>query len=253
KTPPRRVVVSTHTISLQEQLIAKDLPLINSVIPRDFSAVLVKGRSNYVSLRRLGSARVRSGSLFQHDDEVDQLEAIHRWSEATHDGTLADLREKPSSTVWHEIASDSGNCLGRQCPTYKKCFYYKARRRVQHAQVLVVNHALLFSDLALRRQGVSILPDYDILILDEAHTVEAVAGDHLGIRVSSGQVDYLLTRLYNDRTQKGLLVQHDFRQAQQQVDRCRLYADELFFELWQWAAEHGRSNGRVTTPGLGSG
>ncbi len=89
------------------------------------------------------------------------------------------------------------------------------------AQILVVNHALLFSDLALRQQKASILPDYDVLILDEAHTVEAVAGDHLGMRITSGQVDYVLNKLYNDRTNKGLLVYHHLDDAQQEVLTCR--------------------------------
>ncbi len=157
------------------------------------------------------------------------------------------------SSVWQEVASDSGNCMGRRCPTYKKCFYYRARRRMQNAQVLVVNHALLFSDLALRRSGVSILPDYDILVLDEAHTVEAVAGDHLGIRVTNGQIEYTLAKLYNDRTQKGLLLHHGFKEIAQQVERCRLYADEFFGDLWFWSTSEGPKNGRVTTPGLASG
>ena len=85
------------------------------------------------------------------------------------------------------MASDSGNCLGRQCPTYKECFYYRARRRVQNAQILIVNHALFFSDLALRRAGASILPDYDAVIFDEAHTIEPVASDHLGVNISQGR------------------------------------------------------------------
>src|SRR6185295_10606841 len=113
----------------------------------------------------------------------------------TNDGSLADLEYKPLPQIWDEIESDSGNCLGRNCPTYKECFYYQARRRVQNAQILVVNHALFFSDLALRRQGASILPDYDTVIFDEAHNVEAVASDHLGVSISSGQVEYLLNKL----------------------------------------------------------
>ena len=206
---PPRVVVSTHTISLQEQLIRKDLPLLNSVIPREFSAVLVKGRRNYISLRRLQAALGRSSSLFDDDEAIDQLARSAHWSEQTE----RRLAEPTSTTsrcrqVWDEVASDSGNCLGRRCPTYDKCFYYQDRRRVQHAQILVVNHALFFSDLALRRQGVSILPDYDVVVLDEAHTVEAVAADHLGLSLTSGQVEYVLSQLYNDRTQKGLLVHH---------------------------------------------
>lgn len=252
-TPPKRIVVSTHTISLQEQLIAKDLPLLNSVIPRDFSSVLVKGRGNYLSLRRLGAAMKRANSLFDRDEEFAQLREIDGWAGETHDGSLADLAHKPMPSVWQEVASDSGNCMGRRCGTYKKCFYYRARRRMQHAQVLVVNHALLFSDLALRRSGVSILPDYDILVIDEAHTAESVAGDHLGIRVTNGQVDYTLAKLYNDRTQKGLLLHHGFKHIAQQVERCRTYSDDFFGDLWHWSASEGPQNGRVTTPGLASG
>ncbi|MFO0790379.1 MAG: helicase C-terminal domain-containing protein [Pirellulales bacterium] len=229
-----KIVISTHTISLQEQLIAKDLPLLNAVIPREFSAVLVKGRRNYLSLRRQELALARSQSLFNDDAQLDQLRDIRKWSKSTVDGSLSDLKFRPLPQVWDEVASDSGNCLGRRCATYNQCFYYKDRRRAQHAQILVVNHALLFSDIALRRAGVSILPDYDVVILDEAHTVEAVASDHLGINVTSGQIEYILNKLYNDRTNKGLLVHHGLAKEQQQVDRCRHLADEFFADLYDY-------------------
>jgi ATP-dependent DNA helicase DinG len=244
--PSPRIVVSTHTISLQEQLIGKDLPLLNAVIPREFSAVLVKGRRNYLSLRRLDSALARSGSLFNDDEQLEQLRAIRKWSKQTSDGSLSDLSFQPLGQVWDEAASDSGNCLGRRCPSYQKCFYYQDRRRMQHAQILVVNHALLFSDIALRRVGASILPDYDIVILDEAHTVESVAGDHLGINVTSGQVEYLLNKLYNDRTHKGLLVHHGLVDEERQVDRCRHEADMFFGDLFEWRSQHAPPNGRVS-------
>ena len=245
---PLRVVISTHTISLQEQLIGKDIPLLNSVIPREFSAVLVKGRSNYVSLRRLNNALSRSNSLFDTYDSVDQLRDLRSWSERTTDGSLSDLPYQPFPQVWDEVASDHGNCLGRRCPTYNKCFYYQDRRRVQHAQLMIVNHALFFSDLALRRSGVSILPDYDVVVLDEAHTVESVAADHLGIRLTSGQIEYVLSRLYNDRTQKGLLVHHEMRELQQMVDGCRMASDEFFADLMDWKEAKAPANGRLSQP-----
>jgi ATP-dependent DNA helicase DinG len=245
KTP--RVVISTHTISLQEQLIGKDLPLLNSVIPREFSAVLVKGRRNYISLRRLQAALARGASLFD-EDARDQLKAIRTWSEATVDGSLSDLPYQPLPAVWDEVASDHGNCMGRRCPTYRKCFYYQDRRRVQNAQILVVNHALFFSDLALRRNGVSILPDYDVAVLDEAHTVEAVAADHMGLSLTSGQVEFVLGRLYNDRTNKGLLVHRDLKRLQQRVDQCRYAASEFFADLWEWKSQTAPPNGRVAAP-----
>ena len=140
-------------------------------MPVEFTAVLVKGRGNYLSLRRMESAAARAASLFHREEDFAELRSIVDWSRRTTDGSLADLDHRPLPAVWDEVESDSGNCLGRKCPTYKECFYYQARRRVQHAQLLVVNHALFFSDLALRREGASILPDYDAVIFDEAHTL----------------------------------------------------------------------------------
>ena len=249
--PNRRIVIATHTISLQEQLINKDLPLLNSVIPREFSAVLVKGRRNYLSLRRMTNAAERSSSLFHEQEEFDQLRELVRWSGKTSDGSRSDLSFQPEASVWDELASDSGNCMGRKCPTYNQCFYYKARRRVQHAQILIVNHALFFSDLALRREGASILPDYDVVVFDEAHNMEGVAADHLGIGLTSGQVDYTLNKLYNDRTNKGLLVHHKSRNAQQAVNRAREAADHFFGDIHEWLATSARNtNGRVHESGL---
>ncbi len=238
KKPPRRIVISTNTISLQEQLMTKDLPLLNSVIPRDFSAVLVKGRGNYVSLRRLELATERAASLFRSEAEMHDIRELRRWAVATEDGSRADLDFQPTHSVWDEVASESSNCLGKNCGTYDKCFYYRARRRIYNAQILVVNHALFFSDLALRRVGVNLLPKYDAVILDEAHSLEAVAGDHLGLAVKSGQIEYVLNKLYNDRANKGLFVHHKFQSGQQSVLMCRYRCDE-FFE--QFIARYGTS------------
>ena len=247
----RRVVIATHTISLQEQLLSKDIPLLNSVIPREFSAVLVKGRSNYLSLRRMSNAAERSASLFRGQEEFDELRELVRWSGTTADGSRSDLTFQPIAGVWDEVASDSSNCMGRKCATYGKCFYYKARRRVQNTQLLIVNHALFFSDLALRREGASILPDYDVVIFDEAHNLEGVAADHLGISITSGQVEYTLNKLYNDRTNKGLLVHHKSAAGQKAVHRCREAADHFFGDVHEWLATLDRkSNGRVHESGL---
>lgn len=243
--PPIRAVISTHTISLQEQLIHKDLPFLRAVMPIEFAAVLVKGRGNYLSRRRLNSAVARGGSLFREDEEFRQLREITAWSKQTGDGSLSDLPRRPLHQVWDEVASDHGNCMGRNCPEYKGCFYYRARRRVQHAQILVVNHALFCSDLAIRRAGASILPDYQIAIIDEAHTLEQVAGDHLGIKVGSNQVQFTLNKLYNDRTQKGLLTHHEFRETAQMVDECRFVCDDFFDAVDQWLSRQAGTNGRV--------
>jgi ATP-dependent DNA helicase DinG len=239
---PRRVVISTHTIALQEQLITKDIPLVASVLPYEFSAVLVKGRGNYVSLRRLGLARERSGSLFPDDAEVRELHDLATWARHTSDGSLADLPTVPSMAVWDEIESDSGNCMGRACPTYAQCHYYAARRRMQHAQVLVVNHALFFSDLALRRGGVSLLPPYDVVVFDEAHMVESVASDHLGIGLSSTGIDRVLSKLFNEKSHRGLLVHYRMADLQVDVLRCRRAAEDFF------SAVKGRVSGAGPAP-----
>lgn len=244
----KRIVISTHTISLQEQLMEKDLPLLNAVIPLEFTAVLVKGRSNYLSKRRLANAIRRASSLFKDDAEFDQLRAISSWDQATHDGSTSDLDFRPLPQVWDEVQSEHTNCMGRKCPTYDDCFYYRARRRAAHAQLLIVNHALFFSDLSLRVQGASILPDYDAVVFDEAHTLEAVAGDHLGLGVSSGQVEFVLNKLYNDRTNRGLLVQYRNQAAEQGVSDVRFVADEFFQSIAEWRNRLARGNGRVREP-----
>ncbi len=248
--PKFRVVVSTHTISLQEQLMHKDIPLLNSVIPVECSTVLVKGRSNYVSLRRLAAALSRAASLFNDDEEYEQLQRIFEWSKQTADGSLAELDFRPLPSVWEEVASDHGNCMGRSCPMYGKCFYYKARRRMQNAQILVVNHALFFTDLALRRENTGMLPKYDAVIFDEAHQIESVAGDHLGLSITNGQIEYTLRKLYNDRTNRGLLVHHKLGEAQQAVWDCRERAVDFFDSAAEWLARQTGGNGRVRQPNI---
>ncbi|MGE0607388.1 MAG: ATP-dependent DNA helicase [Pirellulales bacterium] len=244
----KRIVISTHTISLQEQLLQKDLPLLRAVIPLEFTVVLVKGRGNYISLRRMRTALERGGSLFNTPDEFKQLADIKSWADITTDGSRSDLDFRPLPQVWDEVASDHGNCLGRKCPSHNDCFYYAARRRVQGAQILVVNHALFFSDLSLRRDGISLLPDYDAVIFDEAHTVEAVAGDHLGMDVTSAQIDYQLNKLYNDRTNKGLLPHFKLGDAERVVLECRHRANDFFTDLRLWQDDEGSANGRIKRP-----
>lgn len=245
----KRIIVSTHTISLQEQLINKDIPFLQAVLPVEFSAVLVKGRSNYISLRRAQKAAQRSTQqmMFEMDGQR-QLSQIMQWATETTDGSRSDLNFRPQRDVWTEVASDHGDCMRKRCSFHDDCFYYKARRRVWNADLLVVNHALFFSDLALRRNGASILPDYQTVIFDEAHTVEAVAADHLGLRLSEGQIDYLMNRLYNDRSQRGLLIAHKLESAQQKVMTIRHHSRDFFLKVADWARQFGRRNGRLDRP-----
>lgn len=244
----QRVVISTHTIALQEQLMHKDIPFLQSVIPDNFLAVLVKGRSNYLGLRRLARASQRQTLLFDTKGQVAELHRIEDWAYQTADGSLADMEEQPSLEVWDRVRSEHDDCLGRKCPTYGQCFYQRARRRAAEAQLLIVNHAMLFSDLALRAQGVSVLPDYDLIVLDEAHTVENVAADHFGTNISDTQVRYLLNTLHNPRTGKGLLAYKKSAEALAAVREARAAGEDYFQSLSEWARDRSESVLRFRQP-----
>jgi ATP-dependent DNA helicase DinG len=244
----KKVVVSTHTISLQEQLLHKDIPFLRAVLPCEFSAVLVKGRANYLSRRRLRRAYERSGSLMQDEDELDQLAKLRDWAGATTDGSLSDLAFKPRPAVWDSVASDHGDCLGRKCPTYKDCFYFQARRRIGSANLLIVNHAFYMTDLALRDAGAGVLPEHHLAIFDEAHTLEEVAASHLGLRMGNLGVEQSLGRLYSERTGKGLLVYQRLLESIAQVKRTREASRRFFDALIDWQSRHGATNGRLRQP-----
>jgi ATP-dependent DNA helicase DinG len=244
-----RVVISTQTISLQEQLLRKDIPFLQSVMPEPFKAVLVKGRANYLSVRRLRVAQQRLMTLAPDRQAADQIIQIGRWSRRTEDGSRSDLEFTPSPGVWDLVESDHGNCLGRNCPNYSDCFYFKARKGIHGAHVLVVNHALFFSDLALRRVGAGFLPDYKVVVFDEAHTLEDVAADHLGLQVNQGGVEYLLSKLLNPRQHRGLLASYGDDQAIAQLERARQASDRFFLSVRGWQ-DRQRGTGRVREPGI---
>ncbi len=232
----KRVIISTHTISLQEQLMSKDIPLLNSVIPLEFSAVLAKGRNNYISLRRLKSAIQRADGLFDREEQHYQLGQINQWSQKTAGGSRSELDFRLMPQVWDEVQSDTSNCLGRKCECYDDCHYFRARKRMLNADVIVVNHALFFVDLALRKIGVNLLPDYNVVVLDEAHTVQDVASSHLGLSVSRGQIDFALNKLLNEKQTKGLFVAHSNNEGKTLVNKCRLASDHFFGDVMTWAS-----------------
>src|SRR3954464_12371050 len=247
----KRVVISTHTISLQEQLIDKDIPLLRSVYPDEFTAVLVKGRSNYLCQRRLEQARGRQGYLFDQQRQLESLWTIEEWCQDSLRnggiGSLAELPVRRAPAVWARVCAEHGNCLGKRCRHYENCFWQAAKRRMQGANLLIVNHALFFSDLGLRMAGVNYLPKYDLVILDEAHTVEDVAGQHFGVKISESGIRYNLRALYDVKRGKGMLSTHGALAN----DAIRNVVDlndgvERFFErVIEWQETAGRSNGRV--------
>jgi len=248
----KKVVISTHTISLQEQLIEKDIPLIRAVYPEEFTAVLVKGRSNYLCRRRLDQARQRQAVMFDEERQVESLWQIEQWAATTTDGSLADLPALPYPGVWDKVCAEQGNCLGKKCRFYEGCHWQAAKRRMQGGTILVVNHALFFSDLALRAAGVQYLPKYDAVIFDEAHTLEDVAGSHFGLKVSEFTVNHQLRTLYDPRKAKGILsvFGNAANPAIQDVVELTGRVDDFFERCLDWQKTQGRSNGRINTPGF---
>jgi len=206
-----RIVVSTNTINLQEQLIKKDIPFLQRHAGVQFRAVLVKGRSNYLCLRKLASIKGEP-SLFADDPAAGELEAIIAWSEKTSEGCRSDLSFIPKPETWEELACEADQCGRIKCPFYARCFFYGARRQAASADVLVVNHALLMADVALRQEtgyrSTAILPPFERLMVDEGHHLEDVATGHLSSQVSRQGILKLLGRLQNPRkAQRGLLPQ----------------------------------------------
>ena len=205
-----RTIVSTNTINLQEQLVGKDLPILARALSagdRPVTFALLKGWRNYLCLARLDQARAGQDSLFA-DGRGAEIESLAGWAARTADGSLADLAEEPSPDVWDAVAAESDLCTRLKCPHFDRCFLFQARRRAAEADVVVVNHHLLASDLAVRIasdnwQEAAVLPPYRRLVIDEAHHLEDVAAQHLGSQVSMLGVQRLLGRL--ERNGRGLL------------------------------------------------
>lgn len=205
----QRVVISTNTINLQEQLTKKDIPFLQKKGGLEFKAVLVKGRSNYLCLRKLSGIESEP-SLFQDDNAAGELEEIIAWSKKTDDGCRSDLSFIPHDEIWEEVCCEADQCGRVKCPWYGKCFFYRARREASSADLLVVNHALLLADVALRREtgfeSSAILPPFDRLIFDEGHHLEDVSTSFFSSRISRSGLLKILGRLQHPRKpQRGLL------------------------------------------------
>ena len=204
-------LITTETINLQEQLIRKDIPFLKAVTGLEFKAVLAKGRNNYLCLRRF--ELVNQGereALLPVPSLSSELEKIDSNLHSAK-GERSSFKFRISPELWSMIHSESGNCLGPKCPFYKKCFYFEARKEWSEADIIVANHALFFTDLRIKMEDDSesaLLPEYGMVVIDEAHTLEDNAADHLGMSVSKLGVIAMLNRLYNPDNGKGLLVRN---------------------------------------------
>lgn len=240
-TAKRPLVVSSHTIALQQQLMSSDLPRVRELFSSvkllepfaDFRAALLLGRGNYLCGHRLGRALSGQTDLFQAQDEAD-LQRIAEWAEITKSGLREELNPAPRPEVWEWVNADSSSCNRKNC-TPETCFFRRALAERQKAHVLIVNHALLFSLIAAGMppagQTPGILFPGDAVILDEAHTIPGIATDHFGLAISSYGVNRQLQRLYNPAKHRGLLARNGSPELQKLTAAALRVSDNFFREL----------------------
>ncbi len=259
----KKAVVSTHTINLQEQLTEKDLPMLAGVLgalpePVKFSYAMLKGRANYLCTRRLQKAMQQIGNLFT-SSEAEELQRIYEWSKETKDGSLSDFEIEPDPKVWAQVCSERGLCSPKTCGhqsdfarDHDVCFFQRVRNRILSADVVILNHTLFFTLLGGIEEEIEggILFKNDFVIFDEAHTMENVASRHIGLSVSSGQVRYALNRLWNPKTEKGLLATLRQGKAVKLVSDILSESDK-FFENVETACETIQATAK-TAEGFGS-
>ena len=188
----KRVVISTGTKNLQEQLMEKDIPFLQKILPKKFSAAYMKGRSNYACLYRVGKAE--NQPILDGLDEMDYFDEVRRWTQLTKIGDRRELTSLPEDiSFWSRINARSEICLGQKCPDFEPCFITRMRARAEDADIVIVNHHLFFADLSVRgNQYGRVIPDYSAVIFDEAHLIEDIAADYFGVQVSNFHIDELV-------------------------------------------------------------
>jgi len=244
-----RVVIATRTIALQEQLVERDLPFLLDVLElKTIRVALAKGRGNYVCRRRTEMAAEEGAQLFNDPSRARELQKIRAWAEASDDGSLSTLPFRPDPAVWEVARAEAGNCLHKRCKFFESCAYQTSRRQLYGAKLIVANHALVLSDLALRSRGVQILPDYDVLVLDEAHELENGTAEYFGARVTALAITRQLNRFSSARGRSGLFERVGVaRSLYDLLEGTRSGAKQFFAELDRMRGR--RSEVRLTEPG----
>ncbi len=188
----KRIIISTGTKNLQEQLMEKDIPFLQKIMPKKFTAAYMKGRSNYACLYRIAKAETQP--ILEGLDEMDYFEEIRHWARESTTGDRAELVNLPENlSFWGRINAKSETCLGQKCPDFEPCFVTRMRARADEADIVIVNHHLFFADLNIRGNEYGrVLPDYSAVIFDEAHLIEDIAADYFGFQVSTFQIDELV-------------------------------------------------------------
>jgi len=241
-----RTVVSTGTIALQEQLVRKDIPFLQDLLEHPRRFALLKGRSNYICLRRLEMAGTLQQDLFDVDEERRELQRISLDVESGA-GALQDLTVNPPRSVWAAVRAEEGNCGGTTCRLRSRCPFRKARAAAAAADLVVVNHALLIADMALKAEGTAILPDYEFLVVDEAHRLENVAASNLGIDLRAGSlIGYMRTLAPGKKG--GWLRSLGASRAANDVRRAIPALFAFFEELRRFMAGVGERTYRIRMP-----
>ena len=225
----QRAVVATYTKTLQQQLVEKDLPFLRNVLG-DFRYALCVGGENYLCLRRFD--QLRMGDLYEQG-EVEPLNRLFAWSTMTRTGMRSDLDTELPAVLWAKACRQADLCFGKDCSYYKDCFYLRAKAVEQQAHVLIANHHLFFADMATAG---NVLPPHRAIVFDEAHQVEEVATDYLGIEISNYSTRYFLDGLLSQRTRKGLLTRlkvqgHEVQMLRGMIDGLRVITENFFLNL----------------------
>ncbi len=246
------VLVSTHTIALQQQLIERDLPALKAALGLNFRAELAKGRSNYLCMRRLKGAASRNLDYLPDAELMPEIDRIALWAEGAREGDRQELDFRIRPESWMAVNAEEGNCLNQHCPFFKPCHFQNGRRRLQGAHVIVANHALFLADLAIKSETgdlkSGILPEYNAVIIDEAHTLEDVASNHLGLRLSAGGMVQAVQRVFHPRTGRGLLAGQDYPKEQQRCADLLMRCRSFFDDLAEWLRGRDTSILRHTNP-----
>ena len=253
------VVITTHTISLQDQILNRDIPLLAKFLNVKIDAVVAKGRSNYLCLRKLNTIADMDQSLLPDDSITGDLGRLVSWAEKTKTGDHTDMSRPISPQLWNAVCCERGNCLNGQCPFFASCFLMAARRRIGKARIIIANHAFFFAALATdariatrpdaeSREREKLLPDFSALVIDEGHTLEDAAANHLGIRADSLTIRRILGRLYSDERKTGLLAAERFSEARELVTDARRRATLFFSSLLNWMEPQNKNPLRYFVP-----
>jgi ATP-dependent DNA helicase DinG len=223
----RRVVISTGTKNLQEQLVQKDIPILAKALGRELNVAVMKGRANYLCLLRFSSF-AKAGS-FRRLEEIPVYRAVEAWAPETETGDRAEVAEMPDTVdFWREVSAASENCIGQSCSLFDACFVTRMRQTALEADLVVVNHHLLCADLAVKDGSYgSVIPAYDTLILDEAHLIEDVATQYFGVQVSSHKLEELVRDVERELKAANL----DARELRAEAESLRVKSERFFTRL----------------------